>query len=94
MDLKVILVEPLYEANIGYVARVMKNFGVKDLYIVNPQTNVGKESSIFKGMPHRRFQGKVGVIEGKRGRSYLVNLKIGDKEKCLIVRPEHITPLK
>lgn len=47
MDLKVILVEPLYEANIGYVARVMKNFGVKDLCIVNPQTNVGKESSIF-----------------------------------------------
>lgn len=52
------------------------------------------DSSIHKGMPHKRFQGKIGVIEGKRGRSYLVNLKLGDKEKNLIVRPEHITPQK
>ncbi len=51
------------------------------------------DPSMHKGMPHRRFQGKVGVIEGRRGRSYLVNLRIGDKEKNLIVRPEHITPL-
>jgi tRNA/rRNA methyltransferase len=47
LDLKVVLVEPLYEANIGYVARVMKNFGVKDLYIVNPRTDVGREASMF-----------------------------------------------
>ena len=52
------------------------------------------DSGTHKGMPHRRFHGRVGVIEGKRGRSYLVNLKIGDKKKSLIVRPEHITPLK
>jgi large subunit ribosomal protein L21e len=51
------------------------------------------DSGMHKGMPHRRFQGKVGVIQGKRGRSYLVSLRIGDKEKSLIVRPEHITPL-
>lgn len=52
------------------------------------------DSGTHKGMPHRRFHGRIGVIEGRRGRSYLVNLKIGDKEKSLIVRPEHITPLK
>ncbi len=51
------------------------------------------DSGIHKGMPHKRFQGKVGVVEGKRGRSYLVALRLGNKEKSLIVRPEHITPL-
>ena len=27
MDLRVVLVEPLYEGNVGSVARAMKNFG-------------------------------------------------------------------
>ncbi|MFZ2473191.1 MAG: RNA methyltransferase [Methanothrix sp.] len=36
MDLKVVLVEPLYEGNVGSVARAMKNFGFHDLVLVNP----------------------------------------------------------
>ncbi len=36
MKLAVILVEPEYQMNIGFVARVMKNFGVRDLILVNP----------------------------------------------------------
>lgn len=32
----VVLVEPKYSGNIGSVARCMKNFGVKDLIMVNP----------------------------------------------------------
>ncbi len=35
MKLKVILVEPLYEGNVGSVARAMKNFGFHDLVLVN-----------------------------------------------------------
>ena len=31
-----ILVEPRYSGNIGLVARCMKNFGIKDLYLVKP----------------------------------------------------------
>jgi tRNA/rRNA methyltransferase len=34
--LRVILVEPMYEGNVGSVARAMKNFGFKDLVLVNP----------------------------------------------------------
>ena len=30
----VVLVEPLYEINIGFIARCMKNFGFKKLYKV------------------------------------------------------------
>jgi tRNA/rRNA methyltransferase len=37
MDLfHVILVEPRYDGNIGSVARIMKNFGFKNLVLVNP----------------------------------------------------------
>ena len=36
MKLRVVLVEPMYEGNVGSVARVMKNFGFHDLVMVNP----------------------------------------------------------
>lgn len=37
MDLRVVLIEPIYMSNVGYVARSMKNFGIEDLFIVNPK---------------------------------------------------------
>jgi len=36
MKLRVVLVEPLYEGNVGSVARAMKNFGFEELVLVNP----------------------------------------------------------
>lgn len=36
LDVKVVLVEPLYQGNVGSVTRVMKNFGFSDLVLVNP----------------------------------------------------------
>ncbi|MEM0362949.1 MAG: 50S ribosomal protein L21e [Sulfolobaceae archaeon] len=48
--------------------------------------------SVHAGMPHRRYQGKVGIIENKRGRAYEVSIRVGGKEKLLIVRPEHLVP--
>jgi large subunit ribosomal protein L21e len=50
-------------------------------------------STIQKGMPHRRFHGKIGVVMSKRGRAYAVNVSQGDAVKEIIVRPEHLTPL-
>lgn len=35
--LRIVLVEPEYEINLGSVCRVMKNFGQKSLYLVNPK---------------------------------------------------------
>jgi large subunit ribosomal protein L21e len=52
------------------------------------------DPSVHKGMPHRRFHGKIGVIAEKRGRSYVVNVSQGDAIKEIVVRPEHITPHK
>ncbi|MGP8319794.1 MAG: RNA methyltransferase [Methanosarcinaceae archaeon] len=36
LDIKIVLVEPLYQGNVGSVTRVMKNFGFSDLVLVNP----------------------------------------------------------
>lgn len=50
-------------------------------------------SAIHKGMPHRRYHGKTGEVIGKRGRTYIVKLYLGDKEKILFIRPEHLRPI-
>jgi len=43
MEIRTILVEPKSEENIGAVARVLKNFGCSDFYLVNPP-NIGKKA--------------------------------------------------
>jgi len=50
------------------------------------------DSSVQKGMPHKRFHGKIGTILNKRGRSYVVSVSQGDAVKEIIVRPEHLEP--
>jgi large subunit ribosomal protein L21e len=52
------------------------------------------DSSVQKGMPHRRFQGKIGTVVDKRGRSYVVSVPQGDSVKEIIVRSEHLEPYK
>lgn len=59
--------------------------GDKVYIIINP--------SVMKGMPHRRYHGKTGTIVGKRGRCYIVQVRMGGKVKTLIVRPEHLRPV-
>ncbi|MHA1124143.1 MAG: RNA methyltransferase [Candidatus Heimdallarchaeota archaeon] len=40
MTIKIVLVEPSVQGNIGAIARVMKNFGFKDLVLINPQVEI------------------------------------------------------
>jgi tRNA/rRNA methyltransferase len=40
MSIKIVLVEPTISGNIGSVARVMKNFGFKELVLINPQVEI------------------------------------------------------
>ncbi|MCS7105157.1 MAG: 50S ribosomal protein L21e [Thermofilaceae archaeon] len=42
--------------------------------------------------PHRRYQGRVGKIVGKRGRAYIIKVKEGGKEKTIITTKDHIKP--
>ena len=50
--------------------------------------------SILKGMPHIRFQGFTGVVEGKQGNAFRVIIHDGDKRKELVVRPEHLKTVR
>ena len=47
-----------------------------------------------KGMPHRRFQGRTGVIESSQGRAYVVKVADGNKMKTVVSRPEHLRPIE
>jgi len=66
----------------------------KLLYEYQPggQVVVKIEPSVQKGMPHRRYHGRVGTIVNKRGRSYVVSVSQGDAVRVIIVRPEHLEP--
>jgi len=68
----------------------------KLLYEYQPGTQVivKIDSSVHKGMPHRRYHGRVGTIINKRGRSYVVSVSQGDAIREIIVRPEHLEPCK
>lgn len=50
------------------------------------------DPSIHGGMPHRRFHGRTGTIVGKRGRSWLLEIKDGNATKIVIARPQHLKP--
>jgi large subunit ribosomal protein L21e len=43
--------------------------------------------------PHRRFQGRIGVVEGVGRRTLRVVVMFGDKKKILQTRFNHIKPL-
>jgi large subunit ribosomal protein L21e len=47
-------------------------------------------SSSQSGMPFRRFQGLSGIVIEKRGKSYLLKIKDGNKTKTITANPEHL----
>ena len=46
--------------------------------------------SVHKGMPHRRYHGRTGVVTDLRGRGVVVDVSLGKATKTLIIRPEHL----
>ena len=61
-------------------------------YEIGDYVDIDPEPAIQKGLPHRRFIGKTGIIIGKRGRAYLIQIKDKKREKTLITLPEHLNP--
>ena len=58
--------------------------GDRALVIIDPRQH--------KGLPHRRYHGKVGVITNVGRRAITLSVKLGDKPKTLITRLDHIKP--
>ena len=58
--------------------------GDKALVIIDPRQH--------KGLPHRRYHGKVGTVNSVGRRSVTLGIKLGKKTKTLITRFDHIKP--
>ena len=50
---------------------------------------VKQERAVSNNLP-KRIQGRTGTVVGKRGRSYVINLKEFNKEKTFVVHPVHL----
>ena len=50
---------------------------------------IAKEKAVQASFPER-MQGRTGVVEGKRGRTYIVKIKDHDKEKTYLIAPIHL----
>jgi large subunit ribosomal protein L21e len=63
-------------------------------YNVGDRVAIKIDSSFhYWAMPHRRYHGLTGVVVGKRGSCYIVEVYLGDKKKTLFVAPVHLRPL-
>jgi large subunit ribosomal protein L21e len=58
--------------------------GEQALVIIDPRQH--------KGLPHRRYHGKVGRVKEMGRRSVTLDIKLGNKTKTLITRLDHIKP--
>ncbi len=61
------------------------NKGDKVVVMIDPRQH--------RSMPHRRYHGKIGVINNVGRRGVTLNINIGDKIKTLITRLDHIKPI-
>lgn len=52
-----------------------------------------KDLSVKSSFP-LRLQGKTGIVESKRGRSYIVRIMDQNKEKKFIIEPIHLKKIK
>ena len=63
-------------------------------YAPNDRVVVKIDPSQVKGMPHRRFNGLVGVVKRVDRRVITLDVPVGNKVKTLITRKEHVIPLE
>ena len=49
---------------------------------------------MHKGQPHPRFHGLTGTVVGTQGEAYILSVKVGKKDKTLLVRPEHLRKIR
>lgn len=54
--------------------------------------NIVIDPSIQKGQPHPRFHGLTGRVVATQGNAYMVQVRVGNMPKRLIIRPEHLRP--
>jgi large subunit ribosomal protein L21e len=68
---------------VSFLLREYKE-GQQALIIIDPRQH--------KGLPHRRYHGKVGVVTTVGRRTVILDVKLGNKSKTLITRLDHVKP--
>ena len=63
-------------------------------YSLNDRVVIKIDPAQVKGMPHRRFNGLVGVVKDVGTRVLTIEVPVGEKMKVVIARKEHVSPLK
>ena len=54
---------------------------------------ISREPAVQSSFP-TRFQGITGVVEGRRGKSYIVKIKDNSKYKKVLIEPIHLKKIK
>ena len=68
------------------LSTILRQYNVLDKIVIDI------DPTQCKGMPHRRFQGRVGVVEQVGKRSLTVKVPTGGKTKTVTTRLEHVKP--
>jgi len=63
-------------------------------YSLNDRVVIKIDPAQVKGMPHRRFNGLVGVVKDVGRRALTIEVPVGEKMKVVIARKEHVSPLE
>jgi large subunit ribosomal protein L21e len=70
------------------LSRLLNEYDIGEKVVINI------DPAIHKGMPHKRFQGKVANIVGQRGKSYILEIPQRKTVKTIIASVEHIRKIK
>lgn len=77
-----------------------RNRGIQPITAYLKEFDIGEKANIVidpasqKGMPHHRYQGRVGTIVDVRGSSYVIRVQLDKSHRDLIIRPEHLRKIK
>ncbi|MFQ6053367.1 MAG: 50S ribosomal protein L21e [Candidatus Bathyarchaeia archaeon] len=79
-----VLTKPVRERGKLGVSRLLARYEVGDKVVIDI------DPAVHKGMPHKRYQGKVGTVIERRGRAYVVEIPQRRSAKHIIAKPEHL----
>jgi large subunit ribosomal protein L21e len=66
------------------LSRLLVKYAEGDKVVINV------DSGVHKAMPHKRFQGKVALITGTRGKAFIMEIPQRKTVKTIITTAEHI----
>ena len=97
MYIRVVLVEPEYEGNIGSIARLMKNFELNDVCLVRPKTKLGETARAY-AMHAQEILASARIVDdlpqALKGVSYLVGTTAVSGKRPSNLKRISVTPVE